>query len=184
MRNSDRQTYPIPPGIDLELTKNMAGMYPECGWNGPGVDLEWPGIWWEWTWNVAKIIILFFTWIPPGMTWNTWIPPGMTWNDLEWIKIWVWIIKLFLLGMRLEFTWIPTKFLPFHLDPPGSAWIWVECPGQGKVLDSLHHHVCPFAHSHCLNGFWGQWYVYILRFFILFSSIIPIRFVVFYCHVS
>src|ERR1700678_3848266 len=36
--------------------------------------------------------------------------------------------------MRLEFTWIPTKFLPFHLDPPGSAWIRVECPGQGKVL--------------------------------------------------
>jgi len=40
MRNSDRQTYPIPPGIDLELTKNLAGMYPECGWNGPGVDPE------------------------------------------------------------------------------------------------------------------------------------------------
>src|ERR1700678_708946 len=36
--------------------------------------------------------------------------------------------------MRLEFTWIPTKFLPFHLDPPGSAWIRVECTGQGKVL--------------------------------------------------
>src|ERR1700678_3755535 len=39
--------------------------------------------------------------------------------------------------MRLEFTWIPTKFLPFHLDLPGSAWIWVECPGQGKVLAEM-----------------------------------------------
>ena len=141
----------------------MAGMYPECGWNGPGVDLEWPGIWWEWTWNgpgmdlewpgiwwewtwnVAKIIILFFTWIPPGMTWN----------DLEWIKIWVWIIKLFLLGMRLEFTWIPTKFLPFHSDPPGSAWIRVECPGQGKVLHSSYG-LLPYV------LFVGRWSIFLL----------------------
>jgi phospholipid-translocating ATPase len=28
-----------------------------------------------------------------------------------------------------------------------------------------------------LNGFYGPWYVYVLRFLILFSSIIPIRFV-------
>jgi len=93
------QTYTIPPGIDLELTKNMAGIdleWPgiwwewtwndlECAWNvpgmdlewtwnGPGMDLEWPGIWREWTWNGPgmwlKKTFLFLTWIPPGMTWN------------------------------------------------------------------------------------------------------------------
>ena len=30
-----------------------------------------------------------------------------------------------------------------------------------------------------LNGFRGLWYIYIFRFLILFSSIIPIRYVVF-----
>jgi len=59
----------------------MPGICLECAWNVPGIDLEltWnvPGIWQEWTWNVSEINLLFFTWIPPGMTWN----------DLEWMII-------------------------------------------------------------------------------------------------
>src|ERR1700678_2195972 len=59
--------------------------------------------------------------------------------------------------MRLEFTWIPTKFLPFHSDPPGSAWIRVECPGQGKVLTVWYH-----RRKIWRNDYWhGQQYTWL-----------------------
>ena len=104
------------PGICLEWTWNGPGIYLEWTWNIPGMDLEWPGMdlngpgtYLEHTWNRAKKNIPFFTWIPLRMTWN----------DLEWPRIWVLIIIIILLGMRLEFTQIPTKFLPFYSDPSG-----------------------------------------------------------------
>ena len=109
------------PGIHLEWTWNSFGMdlewpgiHLEWTCNSPGMDLERPGIHLEFTWNRAKKISLFFTRIPPGMTWN----------DLEWQIIWVWIFYL-------EWGGNLPGFLPnsYH-----STWIQAECVGEGKVL--------------------------------------------------
>ena len=134
------------PGICLEWTQNSPGMDLEFAWNGPGMDLEWawnsPGIHLEWTWN-GPGMDLEFTWNPPGiglkktLLFFTRIPPGMTWNDLEWQIIWVWIFYLEWGGNLSGFlpnsyhsTWI-------HLDSYHSAQIWAECVGEGKVLPHL-----------------------------------------------
>ena len=127
-----------PPGICLEFAWNLPGIYlestwnlPGMTWNGPGMDLEWtwngpgihlesPGMDLEWTWN-GPGMDLEFTWNSPGITWNRakkntpFFYSDSARNDLEWLGM----SLNFLPGMRWEFTWIPTKFLPFHLDSPG-----------------------------------------------------------------
>ena len=80
--------------IHLESTWNRHGIHLEFIWNGPGM-----------TWNRAKKTSLFYS--------------DSTWNDLEWPGMANNLSLNFLPGMRWEFTWIPTKFLPFCLDSPG-----------------------------------------------------------------
>ena len=105
-----------PPGICLEFAWNLPGIYLEFTWNGPGICLEWPGMDLEWTWNSPGIHL---EWPGIGLKKQSFFLLGFRRNDLEWLGMANNLSLNFLPGMRWEFTCIPTKFLPFHLDSPG-----------------------------------------------------------------
>ena len=67
------------------------------------------------------------------------LSPGEIWVSSHWHDIPTKFLPF--LPFHPDSTWIPLKFLSFrsesariHLDSYHSAWIRVECPGQGKVL--------------------------------------------------
>ena len=112
---------------DLELTWNMPGNHLEITWNMPGMDLEWtwngPGNHLEWAWNGPgmawnspgmglKKMFLFFTWIPPGITWNG---KRSEFEFFTWTEV----------GIYLDSYQIPTI-------PPGITWIPTIPPRSGR----------------------------------------------------